>query len=108
LLPQAPVVHDVRAGRAATLAAVDAEAIGRAAAALGAGRRRKEHDIDLAVGIDLVVRIGDEVDDDTVVARVRAQDDDAARAAERAVLDALAWSDGAVEPPPLIHAEIGL
>ena len=107
LLPQAPVVHDVRAGRAATLAAVDAEAIGRAAAALGAGRRRKEHDIDLAVGIDLVVRIGDEVDDDTVVARVRAQDDDAARAAERAVLDALAWSDGAVEPPPLIHAEIG-
>jgi pyrimidine-nucleoside phosphorylase len=107
LLPQAPVVHDVRAGRAATLAAVDAEAIGRAAAALGAGRQRKEHDIDLAVGIDFAVRIGDEVDEDTLLARVRAQDDDAARAAERAVLDALAWSDGAVEPPPLIHAEIG-
>jgi pyrimidine-nucleoside phosphorylase len=107
LLPRAPVVHDVRAVRAATLAVVDAEAIGRAAAALGAGRQRKEHVIDFAVGIDFVVRIGDEVDDDTVLARVRAQDDDAARAAERTVLDALAWSDGAVEPPPLIHAEIG-
>jgi pyrimidine-nucleoside phosphorylase len=108
LLPQAPVVHHVRAGRDAVLASVDAEAIGRAAARVGAGRRRKEEAIDLAVGVDVDVRIGDAVGADTVVARVLAGDEDAARAAGQAVLDALTWSDGPVEPPPLVHAVIGL
>jgi pyrimidine-nucleoside phosphorylase len=107
-LPQAPLSHDVRAGREGRLAGVDAEAIGRAAASVGAGRQRKEDDIDLAVGVDFLVRIGDEVDPDTVVARVLANDEDAARTAGRAILDALTWSDAPVEAPPLVHAAIGV
>ena len=43
----APVCHEVRAGRDGWLEAVDAEAIGRAAAGVGAGRQRKEDAIDL-------------------------------------------------------------
>ena len=61
LLPGAPVCHEVRAGRDGWLQAVDAEAIGRAAAGVGAGRQRKEDAIDLGVGIDFLVRVGDEV-----------------------------------------------
>ncbi len=34
--------------------------------------------------------------------------DDAARAAERAILDALTWSGDPVEAPPLVHAAIGV
>ena len=105
-LPQAPVAHDVAAGRAGVLATVDAEAVGRAAASIGAGRLRKDDDIDLAVGIDFRIRIGDAVEDDTVVARVLATDDDAAAQAGEAVLAALAWSDDAVAPPPLVHAVV--
>jgi pyrimidine-nucleoside phosphorylase len=107
LLPQAPVSHEVRAGRAGWLETVDAEAIGRAAANVGAGRQRKEDEIDLAVGIDFVAKIGDELDADTLVARVLANDEAAAQAAGREVLDALAWSNEDVPAPALIHAVIG-
>ena len=107
LLPGAPVTHEVRAGREGWLESVDAEAIGRAAAGVGAGRQRKEDEIDLGVGIDFLVRIGDEVEGDTAVARVLAKDEAAAEAAGREVLDALTWSDAAVDAPPLIHAVVG-
>lgn len=107
LLPHAPVCHEVRAGRSGWLETVDAEAIGRAAASVGAGRQRKEDEIDLAVGIDFVASIGDEVDADTLVARVLANDDAAAEAAGRDVLEALAWSEAKVDAPPLIHDVIG-
>jgi pyrimidine-nucleoside phosphorylase len=107
LLPQAPVSHQVRAGRGGWLETVDAEAIGRAAASVGAGRQRKEDTIDLGVGIDFLVRVGDELDGDAVVARVLANDEASAEAAGRQVLDALTWSDAPVDPPPLVHDVIG-
>jgi thymidine phosphorylase len=75
---------------------------------VGAGRQRKEDTIDLAVGIDFATQIGATVEADGVVARVLANDDAAARRAGDAVLAALEWSDGPVEPPPLVHAAIGV
>ena len=107
LLPQPAVVQEVTAGREGVLAAVDAEAIGRAAAGVGAGRLRKEDGIDLAVGIDVECRIGDRAAPDTVIARVLAADGGAARRAENELRAALSWSDDAVEAPPLVHAVVG-
>jgi pyrimidine-nucleoside phosphorylase len=107
LLPQPAVTYDVRARRRGRLAQVDAEAIGRAAAGVGAGRQRKEDAIDLAVGIDVLCEIGDEAEPDTVVARVLAADQGAAEQAGEALLAALTWSEEPVEPPPLIHAVVG-
>jgi pyrimidine-nucleoside phosphorylase len=107
LLPQAPVRREVRAGRHGWLQAVDAEEIGHAAARLGAGRLRKDDEIDLAVGIHVLVRVADEVDDDTLLAEVRANDEEAAEAAERELREALIWSDEPVEPPRLVHEVIG-
>ncbi|MEA2135305.1 MAG: pyrimidine-nucleoside phosphorylase, partial [Solirubrobacteraceae bacterium] len=107
LLPGAPVCHEVRAGRDGWLQAVDAEAIGRAAAGVGAGRQRKEDRIDLGVGIDFLVRVGDEVDGDRVVARVLAGDEATAAAAGREVLGALTWSETQADPSPLVHDVIG-
>ncbi len=96
----------VTAGRPGVLASVDAEAVGRAAAALGAGRLRKEDEIDLAVGIDVRCRIGDAVEADTEIACVLAAGEDAAAQAEDALRAALSWSDDAVDPPPLVHAVV--
>jgi pyrimidine-nucleoside phosphorylase len=107
LLPTAPVCQEVRAADGGWLAGVDAEAIGRAAAGIGAGRRRKEDSIDLGVGIDFLASIGDEVEAGGVIARVLANDDAAAEAAGREVLAALQWSEDRVEPPPLVHAVVG-
>ena len=63
VLPRAPVVPTDRApARRGWLAEVDAEAIGRAATALGAGRAKKGDPIDPAVGIEFLPKIGDRLE----------------------------------------------
>ena len=104
VLPRAPVRVDVSSPRSGFLASVDAEALGHAAAALGAGRARKGDPIDPAVGIEFFPKIGDRVDAGEVVARVHARNDDAADVAVDAILAPLAWSNEPVEPPALVHA----
>jgi pyrimidine-nucleoside phosphorylase len=61
LMPSAPDRHDVRAPAAGYLAALRAEAIGRAAVALGAGRSRLEDEIDHGVGIEIHAPVGSQV-----------------------------------------------
>lgn len=50
------------------ISSMDALAIGRAAMRLGAGRETKADQIDLSVGVDLHVKIGDRVNKDDVIA----------------------------------------
>jgi pyrimidine-nucleoside phosphorylase len=106
LLPAAPVVHEIRAPRDGWLATVDAEAIGRASGALGAGRETLGAAIDPAVGLALDLKIGDPVDRGAVIGTILARSADTAAVAERAVLDALGWSPQPVDAPPLIHEVI--
>jgi pyrimidine-nucleoside phosphorylase len=107
LLPQAPVTAEVAAPRDGWLAAVDAEAVGRVAAALGAGRQRKDDDIDPAVAVELSVKLGDRVESGQPVGRILARDEDAARAAPGGLLAALRWGDHPTEAPSLVHAVVG-
>jgi thymidine phosphorylase len=88
LLPSAPIVHEIRAPQSGWLATVEAEAVGRASGALGAGRETLGAAIDAAVGLALDVKIGDRLHGGEVV------------------LDALGVSPVSVDPPPLIHAVI--
>ena len=60
-LPQAPHHHIVSAPRRGYIAGIDAELIGRASVALGAGRDRVEDPVDPAVGILLAAKPGDAV-----------------------------------------------
>lgn len=103
LLPQPAVIREVLAPQNGWLAQVDTQAIGHAAAGLGAGRQRKDDVIDPAVGIELSTKVGDETEHGSVIARILAGDQDAAERASRAVLDALTWSEESVNAPPLIH-----
>jgi pyrimidine-nucleoside phosphorylase len=107
ILPQAPITHEVRAPVDGWLAAVDAEAVGRAAAAIGAGRHRKDDDIDPAVAVELSAKLGDQVQAGQPVGRILARDEDAARSAADALLAALDWSDQPHQPPPLVHEVVG-
>ena len=103
LLPRAPVVVPIVADRTGTLAAVDAEAIGLASGALGAGRMRKGDPIDRAVGIVLHAKIGDRIMTGDPLGEVHSRNDgDADQAVER-TLGALTLSDGQVDPPELVH-----
>ena len=103
ILPSAPVVREVTAVRPGFLGAVDAEALGRASSRLGAGRARKGEDVDHAVGIVFHPEIGDAVGKGDGVATVHARSDDDAAGAGQAVLEALAWSEDPVDPPPLFE-----
>jgi pyrimidine-nucleoside phosphorylase len=62
LLPEASGTLEVRAPRRGVVQSIDAEAIGLAAAALGAGRARVEDAVDHGVGLVLLRKVGDAVD----------------------------------------------
>ncbi len=103
LLPAAPVEHEIRADRAGWLAGVDTEAVGNATGALGAGRRQKEDRIDPSVGLELLAKIGREVSEGDLLARVFARSQDEADQAEQALRDALEWSDQRQTEPALVR-----
>ena len=103
VLPRAPVVAPLIADRDGMLAGMDAEEVGLASGALGAGRLRKDDPIDPAVGIVFHPKIGDRLETGMPIGEIHAQTEDAAAGASERVLAALAVEDGPVEAPPLVH-----
>ncbi|MGH2711592.1 MAG: thymidine phosphorylase [Actinomycetota bacterium] len=103
VLPSAPERLPIELEVAGVIVAIDAEAIGRAARDLGAGRARKEDPIDPAVGIVLHAKIGDTLDAGEPIGEVHARDRDWAEVAARRVVEAISLTDSGVEPPPLVY-----
>lgn len=62
LLPQARTQHPLASLRGGFVAAVNAEAVGRACIVLGAGRRKTEDRVDPAVGVSGLVKTGEEIE----------------------------------------------
>jgi pyrimidine-nucleoside phosphorylase len=106
-LPSAAVVRDVQAPQAGYVAAIGAVDIGMAALRLGAGRRKKDDEIDHAVGVVCRKKRGDAVDAGETLAQVHARDDDAAARAADEVLAAYAFADAPSAAPPIVLETIG-
>ncbi len=70
---RAPVIREIFAARQGTVIRVDAETVGRACIALGAGRSRADAGIDFAVGFDRLVKVGETVEKGDCIARVHAR-----------------------------------
>ncbi len=104
ILPRASVIVPLLADRAGTLATTEAEDIGLASGALGAGRVQKGDPIDPAVGIVLHAKIGDRLEVGMPIGEIHARDEGAAREAARRTLGALIMTEGPVEPPPLVYS----
>ena len=102
VLPSAPVRRPIMAERAGTLAAVDAEGLGRASGDLGAGRKKKGDAIDPSVGIVFLPKIGDRLVAGQELGRVHARSEGDAEAAILAVHASMTIGDEPVEPPPLV------
>jgi len=107
ILPAAPVRTDVLAEATGYLASVDAEAVGRTAMVLGAGRVKKGDSVDPAVGLEFFPKVGDAVSAGDVVARVHARDDESAARAETSLRSAASWTEHPVDAPPLVHGWVG-
>ena len=98
-LPRAPVTRLVHALESGYVQRIATTAIGEAALGLGAGRLRKEDDIDHAVGILCLAKRGDEVATGDVLAQVHARTEESAESAAREV--AAAYRIGSEAPPDL-------
>lgn len=102
LLPSAPETTPIEAESGGYVAECDARSIGLAAMRLGAGRERKEDDIDPGVGIEVRKKIGDQVSPGDVLAVLRHRPCDISEAMARA---SSAWviSEQPTKRPQLIH-----
>ncbi len=106
VLPQPPVEVVVTAERDGVVASMDVRAIGDAAVALGAGRRRVEDAIDPAVGFHITAKPGQTLVRGEPWATVYARDDASVETARRALAAAVRIGD-AVEPVlPLIFERV--
>ncbi|SPJ30201.1 thymidine phosphorylase [Falsiruegeria mediterranea] len=106
-LPEANVIQEVTARESGYVAAIDGEALGLAVVALGGGRQVESDEIDPAVGLSGVVRLGTKVSKGEPLAVIHASREDAARRAEAALRQAITLGDTAPDVPPLIHERIG-
>ncbi len=107
ILPQAREKIAITAPRSGIVSELNALAIGKAAGILGAGRMTMDDVIDPAVGIEVVRKIGDQVEIGETLAVLHVNDNANLPQAQEMVTAAYRIGDGPAAPPPLIHERIG-
>ncbi|EEE38774.1 thymidine phosphorylase [Rhodobacteraceae bacterium KLH11] len=106
-LPEANVIQEVPAPQDGYISAIDGEALGLAVVALGGGRQIESDEIDPAVGLSGILRLGEKVSKGAPLAVIHAGREEAAQQAAAAVLGAVTLSERPVTQPPHIHERIG-
>ena len=103
LLPQARLVETYTAAQSGYVAQVAAEEIGIASSELGAGREKKSDSVDLAVGLNVPVKVGDRVEAGAVLATIYANDEAKLAACRARLGRAFTFSDQPVPRLPLLY-----
>lgn len=106
-LPRAKIVEQVVASQSGYVEWVDALEIAIAAFGLGAGRERKQDRIDLAVGVEVRVNVGDKVNRGDVLAVIHANDSETLMLNRERVEHAFRYSEDVVEPLRLFYGVVG-
>lgn len=78
----APVIREVEAVEYGRISEMNADIIGRVSLRLGAGRSRADDEVDFAVGLDRLAKVGVEVAPGDVLARIHARSESEADVAE--------------------------
>jgi pyrimidine-nucleoside phosphorylase len=105
-MPQAEFVETLNALQTGTVARVDANAIGQMAFELGAGREKKTDAIDLAVGVRVHVKVGEQVEQGQPLLTLYANDPARLERSKAYFDGAFAFSQEAVDPLPLFYETI--
>jgi pyrimidine-nucleoside phosphorylase len=105
---QAPQHREVRASRTGTVLAVDPRALGAAVVDLGGGRRRMDDVIDLGVGFQLAVAVGDHVAAGDLLGTVHALDADGLRRGGDVLGAAVEIGDGAPDVRLLVSHRVSV
>jgi thymidine phosphorylase len=99
-LPVSDEIREVAAPRGGHVARFHALGIGRAALTLGAGREKKGDEVDSGVGVEVLLKVGERIEEGEPVARLYGGRN--VEKAESLVREALELSDEPVEPAPAI------
>jgi len=102
-LPTAPIQHTLNAPESGYIAQVHARMVGEAAVILGAGRRKKGDSIDQAVGVSVLVKVGEQVEKGQPLFVIHARDEAAQREAEEKIHEAVKIQNEKVDPLPLFY-----
>lgn len=86
-LPKAKYKEPIYSGTNGFVQEIDSKEIGKLAGFLGAGREKKEQDIDATVGIVLAKKVADEVNNKDVLAYVHANDEEKLQIAKEKLKD---------------------
>jgi pyrimidine-nucleoside phosphorylase len=105
-LPTAPVVETIVSTQAGFVRRLDAGAVGRAVAALGAGRERKGEPIDHRVGVLFYRKVGDRLDVGDPLFDLHLANAAQLPAARERILGAYDFASAPVAPGPLILGQI--
>ncbi|KAE9631414.1 thymidine phosphorylase [Parasedimentitalea maritima] len=105
-LPEANVISEVRATKSGYVTAIDGEQLGLAVVRLGGGRMVESDQVNPAVGLSELVRLGQKVEVGTPLAVVHAAREEAADAAEAALRGVIKIAPDATVIPELIHERI--
>jgi pyrimidine-nucleoside phosphorylase len=104
-LPQSSFIFELEAKEDGYVAEIVADEVGTAAMILGAGRATKESVIDLAVGLVLRKKIGDQVKKGESIVTIYSNFEDVSEVKEK-LYQNIKISSTKVEAPILIHEEI--
>ena len=106
VMKRSSIIREVRAPRDGYITHMNTEKIGEAAVVLGAGRTRKEDDIDPAAGLRILKKTGDFVQAGDVLAYLHTESEKAFREGESRYLEAIEFGESAPETMPLISRVI--
>jgi pyrimidine-nucleoside phosphorylase len=101
-LPVASHRTSISAGKAGYISRINARRIGEIALDLGAGRKTKADSIDHAAGIEILVKVGDFVNPEDVIAIVHSSAPGPLKLAVHEVSEAITIQNNAVHPRPIL------
>ena len=105
-LPSAPERHAITAARSGFVTRLDAESVGRASVALGAGRDRVDDPVDPAVGIIIKATVGDAVREGDPILELHYRDPAKLQQAIGRASEAIGIGDTRPSARPLIVGEV--
>lgn len=108
LMPQAKIKHEVKVPGSGErwISSLNGKMVAESCKLMGAGREKKGEAINLAVGVVLNGKIGSKLKAGETFATIYGDNQEHVKLAEAKLLEAIKFSDKAVEVPPVIRARI--
>ncbi len=100
------IARELKSTERGYVSSIDAFKIGMTAVKLGAGRLKVGDNVDHAVGITLLKKIGDKVSRGDVIAVIRANEEQRAKSAKEEILSAYKFSASKPDKPDLIKERL--